>query len=115
MNLGIRGWNKSKSEKPSFLDLSANLVSKRGMGQLAQVCRRITLIELNALRVNHNLKYCAAAMGWLWDSGQLQNLNSHEICDFRPGGLPGGTLKQLKAPARLIPRTWDLHQATENV
>ena len=75
MNLGIRGWNKSKSEKPSFLDLSANLVSKRGMGQLAQVCRRITLRELNALRVNHNLKYCAAAMGWLWDCGQLRNLN----------------------------------------
>ena len=79
MNLGIRDWNKSKFEKPSFLDLSVNLVSKRGMVQLAQVCRRITLRELNALRVNHNLNYCAAAMGWLSDSDWLQNSNFQEI------------------------------------
>ena len=72
MNLEIRDWNNSKSEKPSFLDLSANLVSKRSMGQLAQVCRRITLRELKALRVNHNFRYCAPDLG-------LETLASLEI------------------------------------
>ena len=118
MNLGIRHWIKSKSEKPLFLDLSANLVSRRGGGQLAQVCSRITLREPKALRVNHCFLYCAAALGLetlLWDPGQLENFNFHVILDFRPGGLPGKTLKLLKYPARLIPRPWDLHQATDNV
>ena len=118
MNLGIRHWNNSKSEKPSFSGLSANLVSRRGGGQLAQVCSRITLRELKALRVNHNFQYCAAALGLetlLCDPGRLENSNFHEIFDLRPDGLPWETLKLLKSLARLIPRPWDLHQATENV
>ena len=117
MNLGIRHWSKSNSEKPSFLELSANLVSRRGGGQLAQVCSRITLRELKALRDNHNFLYCGAALGLetlLWDPGRLENSNFHEILDFRPGGLPGETLKLLKSPARLIPRPWDFHQSTEH-
>ena len=63
MTLGIRHWAKSKSEKPSFWSLSANLVSKRGGGQLARVCRRIILRGLKALRFNHNFRYCAPDLG----------------------------------------------------
>ena len=55
MNLGICHWSTSKSEKTSFLRLLANLATRRGGGQLAQVCSRITLRELKALRVNHIL------------------------------------------------------------
>ena len=75
MNLGIRHWAKSKSEKPSFWSLSANLVSKRGGGQLARVCDRISLRELKALRVNHNFRYCAPDLG-------LETLAGLEISSF---------------------------------
>ena len=61
MNLGICHWSSSKSEKPSFLRLLANLATRRGGGQLAQVCSRITLRELKALRVNHIFGHCALA------------------------------------------------------
>ena len=73
------------------------------VSQLAQVCTRITLRELKALRVNHRLQYCAAALGLetlLWEPGRLENLTFHKILDFRLGGLPGETLKLLKFPAR---------------
>ena len=67
MNLGICHWSISKSEKPSFLRLLANLATRRGGGQLAQVCSRITLRELKALRVNHIFEHRALAQHpWAW-------------------------------------------------
>ena len=107
MNLGICHWSTSKSEKPSFLRLLANLATRRGGGQLAQVCSRITLRELEALRVNHIFEHRALAQHpWAWKAwfeGQ-GNLKTLIFMKFEISAIRGcmGNPKTIKISGALI-------------